>query len=298
MRISKTWLAAIVAAVVFLPSIAGASDLLIEEISQGDAIELKARWSESRKSLGARSRLDEEQLIVPFFVVDTSSPAGVTTLFAVQADIEFSTPVRLQYEDLFGTVFKVENRTLAPSSVLTINLRDKSPPVLIQGLAFGRVVISTNSGLRINGDYYQVDPGGNFGHGDGLVSVDDWCLVEDVRFATGGIFDDTIVAYSFLQLTSPSMGGSPAALVEVYTETGSLARTFQLLLPPVASRSDFASTEVWLDQLGGGPAFGTLRFYWNPETVLAGVTKASTSAQGRFSVGLQGACRLGLIEVL
>lgn len=87
-------------------------------------------------------------------------------------------------------------------------------------------------------------------------------------------------------------------MVEVYTEGGALARTFALLLPNSSNRGDFISAEFIFDQIGGGPPFGTMRFFWNPNTVGAAVTKAATSAQGRFSVGLQGACRLSVLEAL
>ena len=281
-----------------LPAAAGGSSLTVREITPEAAGELKARWAESRGSIHERSRLDDTLVIVPFFVVDTTSASGVTTLFAVQADLDVSTPVVIRYEDLFGNQFRSETRTLAPSSVLTVNIRDKNPPVLTAGFAFGRVVIDSTNDLLITGDYYQVDPGGNFGHADGLISVDDLCLIEDVRYATGGIFDDTVMSYHFLQLTTPAMGGLPAAIVEVYTEGGTLSRTFELVLPNFSSRADFISAEFIFDQLGGGPPFGTMRFFWNPDTVGAAVTKAATSAQGRFSVGLQGACRLSLLQAL
>lgn len=278
-----------------LPAAAASSGLTVREISPARAAELKAIWSDAAGSLRERSRNNDNELIVPFFVVDTTSGAGVTTLFAVQGDPDTEYPVDISYEDLFGNVFRTETRMLAPSSVLTVNVRDKNPPVVVNGLAIGRVSIVARSQSRelpeLNGDYFQVDPGANFGHGDGLVSLDDRCVVEDVRYATGAPFDDTVMMFHFSDRTTPAMGGETAAVVELYAEGGALRRTFELLLPNQFRRVEFITAKSILDQLGGGPAFGTMRFSWNGLTVGSAVTKASTSAQGRFSVGLQAACR-------
>lgn len=271
-------------------------DVRVEPITRQQAEAIKASWQSAR--LQPLTRLDTTLLIVPFFVVDRLSASGVTTLFAVQGDMIHSTALEIHYEDPFGNVFLTENPTLGPSGVLTVNIRDKKPPILTQGFAFGRVVIQTSSNRRINGDFYRVDPGANFAVGDGLISAADMCLIEDVRYAVGGIFDDTVITYHFLNLSTPAMGGQTAAVGEIFDEAGTYFKSFILHLPNGYSRTDLITASGLFQSIGQGPPFGTLRFNWNPNTVGAGVISSETSADGRFSVGLQGACRKSLLEAL
>lgn len=164
------------------------------------------------------------------------------------------------------------------------------------GFVFGRVLITSDR--LINGDFYLVEPGANFAQGEGLITVRDQCLLEDVRYATGGVFDDTVIFYHYLQLTTVAMGGEDAAIVDVYDESGTLFDSFRLILPDVRNRGDFISVADTLDELFvGAPAFGYFRFFWNPDTVGAGTSFATTSADGRFSVGVRGACRLNVLDV-
>lgn len=265
----------------------------IEPITRTEGRELVQSWSADRglvSRAGSVGRGDDTELSVPVFVVDRGSASGLTTLFSVQADPDFTTSVDLFYADVFGFTFLEESYTLFPGEVLTVNIRDKFPPRIFGDLAVGIVVIESSH--LVNGDFYRVDPGSNFAQGDGLAAPSDHCAVEDVRFGVGGIFDDTLMDYTFLQVTMPWMEGETAAVVDIFDEQGNFFRTFELVIDEPSLVAGAISVLDVYDQIGHGPSFGYFRFYWNPDTVDSGLTFASTSADGRFSVGLQGACRV------
>jgi hypothetical protein len=233
----------------------------------------------------AAEKIDEPQetLVVPFYEVDTTDPAGTTTLFAVRNVFSNSVDIEVRYQAPDGSAQRLEPVTLAGFETLTRNVRDVAGlPADPDGFARGFIVIVQTSlqgsGLLV-GDYFQVDVGNAFATGQRMASLDELCDLTEVRFVDFGEGTELRLLIAAPQGSNPVL--DPAS-VEVHPilEDGTVLPKTEIFTDDfalVVSASDFT-----------GSAFGTLIFDFQNSG--GGLVYAEYSADGQFSVGLNGAC--------
>ena len=224
-------------------------------------------------------------LIVPFFEVDTNSPNGTTTLYAIRniTDLEL-TNILVSYIDEQGNSIFQQIFNLDPQETRSVNVRDiPNLPADASGIARGGILISASVGFvenTLSGDFFQVDVAGRFATGERLVSLNDLCLEHEIRFLDFGSGTNLKVF-----IAQPRGGGGsapPSFTVEAFDESGTSlsvtdVRTDQVVLGLEAS--DFTSEN-----------FGTLVFDFRNSQ--GGYVFAEYSADGLFSVGVNSACRV------
>lgn len=229
--------------------------------------------------------LPQTTLIVPFYEVDTTSPGGTTTLFAVRNTEAARVDVEIRYQAPDGTPLHLEVETLDLRETLTRNLRDVAGlPVDPDGFTRGFVVVvqtSVTTRSLLVGDYFQVDVDDAFATGERMMSPDDLCRLAEVRALDFGSGTELHFLLEAPQGSDPV--NDPASVqVQVFDE-GGVERP-----PPLLIYSDEFSFELSASDLSG-LAFGTLVFEFAGG---GGHVYAEYSADGLFSVGLDGACLL------
>ncbi len=248
----------------------------------------KATAPPIRRRAGAASlveKVDEPQeaLIVPFYEVDTTDPAGTTTLFAVRNTFSQPVDIQVRYQAPDGTPLHQNAMTLAGRATLTRNVRDVAGlPADPDGFARGFIVILQTSrpgaGLLV-GDYLQVDVGNAFATGQRMASLDELCDLTEVRFVDFGAGTELRLLINTPQGSDPVFD-PPSVVVTPILEDGTLLPTTKIYTNDfaiVVSASDFT-----------GAAFGTFIFDFQKSG--GGLVYAEYSAEGRYSVGLNGAC--------
>ena len=131
-----------------------------------------------------------ESLLVPFYRVDTLTPGGTTTLYAVRNLTSGSVTADVEYFDVLGNSLRNDSISLGPNDTQTINVRDVAGlPAGIDGYASGYIEISTAGDPHqtpvLGGDFFQVDVAGNLATGDKLVRRStDLCDEGSIRFLT------------------------------------------------------------------------------------------------------------------
>ncbi|HKI01104.1 MAG TPA: hypothetical protein VKK31_03915 [Thermoanaerobaculia bacterium] len=228
-------------------------------------------------------------LILPFYVVDTSSPIGVTTLMAVRNTSNTPIGVSLNYRSADSLVILNETLVLASRETVTRNFRDLVDlPITNGALKSGVVEVTardpvTSLPVAVNlltGDYFYVDFSNNFSSGDVLINgTDGFCERWDTRFFNGGAFSGGTV-FTFTTLHNPT-DGLPHVIAtgDVYTEPGGFVGTVTVTSNRLASQIGSVAL--------GLPIFGTVEWFLPQGPGAVGIT---FNAEGRFSVGMSGFC--------
>ncbi len=232
------------------------------------------------------------RLLLPLYLVDTTEPDGATTFFAVRNELDVPAAIEIRY---FRTNSpqapqRTDAAILQGKQVLPVNLRSvDNLQVDESGIARGYVVVEAlTEGAAIQGDYYRVTPGEDFATGFRLLNVDsassdnDLCGIFSLRFLNGGGFDSgtTFIVWIDLDLAPDGVVLALAA----YDEAGNLLLTRTFAASEVAFEVSAAELLQPFVQ-----DFGALELQFSDGAV--GHVSAVLSAGGRYSVGLEGACR-------
>ena len=218
-------------------------------------------------------------LFVPFFDVDTTDPAGTTTLFAVRNANPGSVDFGVFYLAPDGSPLRQDTETLGGLETFGVNVRDVAGlPSGPDGFARGFIAVNA-PGDFFTGDYFQVDVARNFATGERLISVDDFCQAAEVRFLSFGLPTEVRILLNQPQGTDAG-SDPPSFVVHVVGEDGGLfpgTNVFTDQYALTVSSSDFT-----------GLSFGTMLFDFGNSN--GGAVYAEYAADGKFSVGLNGAC--------
>lgn len=279
------------------------SDLVRFEVADEAGRQRYSEWkAEILSGTGGRHRLavkgvaeDTSQLILPIFRVDREAAGGTTTLWAVRNADTSSTTIQVAYLDEFLDTFATRSYTLDPTEVRTVNLRDVPglPFADLEGISRGMAIITGPVGADLSGDFFQVDPAGNFATGDRLVDAEDLYLCDlwDIRYLQGGIFTGGTVLTMLLNQVGP-MGpmddpqvsmefrdeaGGFIGVIDVYAIVNVLELPLSILTELIPTAAPFGSVEILF-----------------PPATMGGFVAGIYSAEGRFSIGMEGTC---LVEV-
>ena len=238
-----------------------------------------------------KTDLPGSRLLLPLYVVDTISPAGVTTIFSLRNQLDVPAEIEIRYFRTHSPQApqSSDQATLAGKQVMPVNIRAvDNLQVDEDGFARGFVVVEAlTEGASIQGDYYRVTPGEDFATGFRLLNVDatssdnDLCGLFTMRFLNGGGFDSgtTFIVWLDLDL-APS--GEVFGLA-AYDEPGNLLLTRTFAADQVAFEVSAAELLQPFVQ-----DFGAIEFQFSDGGV--GHVSAILSAGGRYSVGLEAAC--------
>lgn len=194
-------------------------------------------WSMERPTQPSRvaagvvaERVDEpaETLFVPFFEIDTTSPGGTTTLFAVRNISPHSIDFEVRYLSEDDDLLDEESVRVDVGETLTRNVRDveglEADP---DGFARGYVEVQGQNaprgspGIDVVGDYLQVDVDDSFATGERMVSSDDFCEEQEVRFLDFG--SGTELRFMIQNPRGLDFGTDPpSARVRVVAEDGTV----------------------------------------------------------------------------
>lgn len=226
-----------------------------------------------------------EELVLPFYLADTASQTGTTTLFAVRNLTGDPVLADVEYHTVDGTSQKAETLELAAFETRTVNLRDLAGDLAIDpdGFARGFVrILAAGSSDRspvLAGDFFQVDVGDNFATGDRLLRRAEICNRASIRFLDFGAGTRLTV---FVAHPRGAGNADPASFtVQVYDEAGD----------PVGALQEVRTADHALELAASdftGLAFGTLGFDFTDGS--GGVAYAEYSAEERFSVGVVSQC--------
>lgn len=228
-----------------------------------------------------------EVLGVPYFLVDTSSGAGTTTLFAVRNLTGSPVSADVEYYTTGGASQRTDTLNLAPYDTQTVNIRDVSGLVYgMDGFERGFVLITTAGNPDMSpvlaGDYFQVDVGNNFATGDKLFRMIQLCDIASVRSLKFPLPGSGTQLKVWISNPRGTGAGDPASfIVQPYDEDGNA----------VGAATPVKTTLYALDfdaSVFTGLSFATLRFDFTNSG--GGVVYAEASTQGRFSVGVSGQC--------
>lgn len=243
-----------------------------------------ATWPESKRAVTAA------RLLVPYFEVDMSDPGGPTTLLSVRNETLQAVDIRVSVfaPDSPQAPFVSDESSLAGQQLRSIDIRTL---LLGQvGVVRGYVVIETvEGGAVLQGEYFQIDPGENFANGSRLVNIDrqsqdnDLCSIFSIRFLNGGPFSGGTVFTFWLDLDVAPQG-TDAISYAVYNEAGELKFFTNL----AANEVVFQATAAELTALDP-TSFGVAEIQMNDG--VRGHVSVVMSALGRYSVGLEAACR-------
>lgn len=228
-----------------------------------------------------------ENLLVPYFLVDKTDPAGTTTLFAVRNLT--GTPVfgDIEYFTTGGASQRVDDLDLGPFDTVTVNLRDiPGLATGMDGFARGYVEITTagNPDMTpvLGGDYFQVDVGDNFATGDQLARQIELCNHASIRaleFPLPG--SGTRLTIWIANPRGVGTGDPPSFTVQAYDEAGNAIGGLTTVKTTLHALEFDASVFT-------GLSFSTLRF--NFTNSFGGTVYAEASVEGRFSVGVTSQC--------
>lgn len=225
-------------------------------------------------------------LILPSFFVETDDALGRTTLFAVRNTTPSLLPTVFAYFDVSGNLVRQDIDSLDPRATRSVNLRDVPGLPTDNGVNQGFALIVADSEISttaMTGDFFQVDIGGAFATGERLVSLEDICLEQEIRFLDFGSGTDLQLLINIPQGADPD-NDPPSAIVTPVGEDGALLGSLELytdLVTVALTAADFTDL-----------SFGTLIFdFTNSE---GGWVFADYSADGLFSVGVNSTC---LVEV-
>lgn len=225
-------------------------------------------------------------LVLPFYVVDTDRPGGITTLFALRNRLDSDVVIDLVIFGEDGVATSDTSELLRANETLSVNLRD----VLQEdtGLRAGTVIASVaiaeeETGQILTGDYFIVDPSNNSADGDTLSNIDRaFCDNWDVRFLNGGPFNGgTVLRVATLE-ESPGIGST---LLEgnVYDENGDFMGNINIV------SNGSAVGDIDVSTINGLTAFGSMELSFDNEDG-GGSISVVHSALDRYSIGMKGFC--------
>jgi len=230
-----------------------------------------------------------ESLLVPSYLVDTLSPGGTTTLYAVRNLTGGTVDADVEYFNVLGTSLRTDTFTLDPDETHTANVRDVSGlPADVDGYTRGYIEISTAGDPHmtpvLGGDFFQVDVDDNFATGDKMVRrLTDLCSESSVRFlAFPFAGSGTRLSVWIANPRGDGVGDPESFSVQVFDENG---------IPqglPTAFHTSNHALELHASDLAGALPFGFLRFDFTSSN--GGVVYAEAQAEGRYSVGMTGQC--------
>jgi hypothetical protein len=230
-----------------------------------------------------------EMLLLPSFLVDTSSGAGTTTLFAVRNLTAEAIDVVVEYFRADGVNQLFDTLALGPRATHTVNLRDvgglaADPDDFARGLVLLSTPGQPDGNPVIAGDFFQVDVGDDFATGDKLVRVpDDTCSEASIRYLQFPLPGSESRLRAFVNNPRGTGAGDPPSfVVDVYDESGVLATT-------VAVRTAEPVVDVSPATLGSDvPIFGSMVIDFGNSD--GGVVFGEYQVGGRFSVGVTSQC--------
>ena len=240
------------------------------------------------------------RLLLPFYLVDTTNASGTTTLFAVRNEGAATVNLQFSYFEV-GTPQIPQDLpaantdiTLAPRQVKTVNIRDVPVAVDNDGFARGFVVVeSTDPGVLLQGDYFQVTPGDGFATGDRLLNIDpgsqdnDLCRRVHSRYLNGQIpFDSGTQFFVWINTDRAPDPSETLITYSVYDEAGNtFVEGVDLPVGTVAFLVS-ASSLITIGPLIG-PEFGVIEFNFG---TTEGYVTAVMSASNLYSVGIEAVC--------
>lgn len=229
-------------------------------------------------------------LYLPYFENDVTGGSFKATLFAVRHPGGApATTGSVKYFDVQGNLRTIEPFMLAPNAVFSRNLRDV-PGLVTDPDGFSRgFALIESVGTPLSGDFFQVDPNGNFATGGRLIGTTDLCTLWDFRFALGGAFDGGTTLQIFVnQPLGIGPSDPPSAAVIVYDEAGMAFGTVGLQMNQNAVSVDVGDITAALPG-GIGPVFGSLWIGFGPATG-GGYIQGTYTAENRYSVSAKGSC--------
>jgi hypothetical protein len=239
------------------------------------------------------------QLLLPLFLVDTLTPDGLNTLWAIRNESTSPINVVIRYYGADRPDVPQNEQTIAlgAKEIRTVNIGSVLPSLNLQidpdGVVRGYVTFATEHGeSAIHGDYFLVNGAQNFASGSRLVNTDpgsngnDLCRRFSVRFLDSSVlFDSGTVFTVWFQATEPTSG--IAFSYFVYDEAGG---TEQLSSSFPATDVAFQVTANLL--MSADPnldlEFGAIEFEFPAGVV--GHISVVMSAFDRFSVGYEATC--------
>lgn len=226
-----------------------------------------------------------DSLLVPAFEVDTTSPNGTTTLFAVRNLTDSGLSLEVDYYEQDGTLQQSDTVNLTARDTETVNIRNV-PGLATDGAGIARGYVEIfgpgdpDMTPLFAGDYLQVDAGDDFATGERARRYIELCSRESIRFFDFG--SGTRLAVWIDNPRGPSPGVDPVSFtVQVYDEAGNPVGGAQPYWTDQNSLEIEASEFTGLD-------FGTLKFDFSNSG--RGTVFGEYSAAGRFSVGFDSQC--------
>jgi len=187
-----------------------------------------------RPRSAAKVEVPTGDLLLPFFLVDTTNPSGVTTLFAVRNESE--------HEVIGNIAYYATNRppnepvatsavTLPAKKVVTVNIRDKVTqlhlPVDGDDFARGYVLISSDTGEAVlQGDTFFVDTAQAYASGDRLIDTgaasgqNGLCQRYEIRYLNTFGFSGSSLSFWIQADAQPTAEAPLTVFYTVYGEDG------------------------------------------------------------------------------
>ena len=262
---------------------------LLLMLTGNPALPAGSAWSSDAELTGKRTATSSK-LLLPYFEIDVSdtAPDAPTTFFSVRNETTQAVGIRISIfaPDSPQAPFFMEEASLAGQRLSSVNVRTKLAGQ--SGVVRGYVVVEADEPV-IQGEYFHVDPRGNFANGSRLANIDpasqdnDLCSVFSVRFFNGGPFSGGTLLTFWLDLDVAPQG-TDAISYAVYTEAGTLKLFNNLSVNEVVfqqSAVELTATEP--------TNFGVFEIQLNDG--IRGHVAAVMTASGVYSVGLEAACR-------
>jgi hypothetical protein len=281
----------------FVPTLASLLTLVLAVAPAAAEVVVRAAPPGARaKAARPKVEVPTSALLLPFYLVDTTSGSGATTLFAVRNEGEAPVDVQIHYfrVDRPDEAVATQLVELAAKQIRTFNVRDRVGPLHLpvdgDGFARGYVTIEAETGATIQGDQFFVDTAEAFAQGDRLVDMgaasaqSGLCQRIESRYLNGAGFSGTLFRFWLAADAQPSTA-EPVAFYTVYDEAGVERLGGTISADTVAFEVDVDT----LTQVGpvSGPAFGAIEVEFNGTV---GHLAAVMNADGLYSVGFAGAC--------
>ncbi|MEM7356227.1 MAG: hypothetical protein AAF657_35760 [Acidobacteriota bacterium] len=242
------------------------------------------------------------RLLLPLYLVDTTTSDGPTTFFAIRNESTDPVDVTIKYYTADAAYrpsapptpqFEQPTVTLARKATDTFNVKAfiSQLDVDSDGFARGYIIFEATAGQGVlHGDYFQLDDGGNFASGSRLVNIDpessgnDLCSRFSMRFLDSALLFDSGTTFTvWLQPADPFEG--VAFAYSVYGLAGGDSKLDDVVL---SSRFAFEISASALRSVVVPDEFGAIEFQFPFDTV--GHVSAVMSASDRFSVGFEATC--------
>ena len=248
---------------------------------------------EKRVPVPAKAGTFGSKLLLPLYIVDTTSSTGPTTFYAIRNESTETVDVEIKYYETNQpqTPQRLDTLSLGGKAIDTIDVRSVANlAVDPDGFARGYIVFEAEDGeAPLSGDYFQINNAENFASGNRLVNIDptsrgyDLCTRFSMRFLDSVLAFDSGTVYSvWFEATEPHSG--IAFAYSVYNLAGG-----DSLLDFVHNRAAVAfEVPASILRVDVEDEFGAIEFEFPIGTV--GHISAVLSALGRLSVGFEATC--------